>query len=185
MIAGSHRIQARPRNCIRHASKSYLILIFIGAALVASAAFRSATPVLLFNPSRSAPRGWYLLGPGLPTHIGQYALARLPMDAAQLASERQYLPLGTNLLKSVAALHSDYVCADGVRVRINRRTLARALTEDAQQRPLTAWRGCLVLPAGQYFLLSTTNPASFDSRYFGPVNSQSIIGRAVPLWTWP
>jgi hypothetical protein len=27
-------------------------------------------------------------------------------------------------------------------------------------------------------------PASFDSRYFGPVASDAIVGRLVPLWTW-
>jgi conjugative transfer signal peptidase TraF len=163
----------------------YLILLLGGAALIACCVMRSGPPVLLFNPSTSASRGWYLLTPEAPSRIGQFALARLPVTVARFAGERHYLPLGTQLLKRVAALHGDYVCADGTEVRVNRRTLVTPLTEDSQHRPLESWRGCFVLRAGQYFLLSTTNPASFDSRYFGPLERASIVGRAVPVWTWP
>jgi type IV secretory pathway protease TraF len=31
-------------------------------------------------------------------------------------------------------------------------------------------------------LLLTDDPASFDGRYFGPVASQTVVGKAVPLW---
>jgi conjugative transfer signal peptidase TraF len=164
---------------------AYLSAMLCGVTLIAYAGCRSAAPVLLFNPSASAPRGWYLLSPDAPTRVGQLAFARMPTAAAQLAAERGYLPLGTNLLKSVAALHGDYVCADGAQVRINRRIVAKPLTDDSQHRPLYPWRGCLVLPARRYFLLSPTNLASFDSRYFGPLEREAIVGRAVPLWTWP
>ena len=169
----------------RGTTAGYLIAVLSSLTVIACSAVRSAPPVLLFNTSMSAPRGWYLLSPEAPTRIGQFALARLPAVAAQLAAARRYLPLGTHLLKAVAALRGDYVCADGARVRINRRIVATPLAEDSQHRPLDAWRGCLVLPAQHYFLLSTSNPASFDSRYFGPLGSESILGRAVPLWTWP
>ncbi|MQU24843.1 S26 family signal peptidase, partial [Pseudomonas helleri] len=38
------------------------------------------------------------------------------------------------------------------------------------------------LEPGELFLLSVTNPASFDSRYFGPVSASAVIGAAHPLW---
>jgi len=34
------------------------------------------------------------------------------------------------------------------------------------------------------FLLSETNPASFDSRYFEPMTALAVLGVASPLWTW-
>jgi conjugative transfer signal peptidase TraF len=164
---------------------AYVAALICGTALIAWTALRSAPPVLLFNPSNSAPRGWYLLSREPPTRAGQFALARLPAPVAQIADDRRYLPLGTHLLKGVGGVPGDYVCADGNEVRINRRTVARTLTEDAAHRPLTPWRGCGLLSASQYFLLSTTNSASFDSRYFGPLERADVVGRAAQLWTWP
>jgi type IV secretory pathway protease TraF len=32
------------------------------------------------------------------------------------------------------------------------------------------------------FLLSVTNRASFDSRYFGPLSASAVIGVAHPVW---
>jgi type IV secretory pathway protease TraF len=37
---------------------------------------------------------------------------------------------------------------------------------------------CRRLEPGELFLLSVTNPASFDSRYFGPVSASAVIGVA-------
>ncbi|PMU85654.1 S26 family signal peptidase, partial [Pseudomonas sp. GP01-A4] len=45
--------------------------------------------------------------------------------------------------------------------------------------------GCRGLGASDYFLLARNVRASFDSRYFGPVAADSVIGRATPLWVWP
>jgi type IV secretory pathway protease TraF len=41
---------------------------------------------------------------------------------------------------------------------------------------------CRRLEPGELFLLSVTNPASFDSRYFGPVSASAVIGVAHPVW---
>jgi type IV secretory pathway protease TraF len=49
-------------------------------------------------------------------------------------------------------------------------------------RPLHAWSACRRLRPGELFLLSTTNPASFDSRYFGPVRADAVLGVAHPIW---
>jgi hypothetical protein len=60
----------------------------------------------------------------------------------------------------------------------------RHATVDGRGRPLSAWQQCRRLHDGELFLLSATNPASFDSRYFGPVAVSAVIGSAQPLWTW-
>ncbi|MGV2480562.1 UNVERIFIED_CONTAM: S26 family signal peptidase, partial [Salmonella enterica subsp. enterica serovar Weltevreden] len=47
---------------------------------------------------------------------------------------------------------------------------------------LPSWQQCRRLESGELFLLSVTNPASFDSRYFGPVSASAVIGVAHPVW---
>src|SRR4051812_25740001 len=40
---------------------------------------------------------------------------------------------------------------------------------------------CRRLALRELLLLSSTNPASFDSRYFGPILASDVIGSAQPL----
>ena len=37
--------------------------------------------------------------------------------------------------------------------------------------------------AGEVFLMNWTAANHLDSRYFGPLPANSIVGRAAPLWT--
>jgi conjugative transfer signal peptidase TraF len=139
---------------------------------------------LVYNPSESAPRGWY--GVGLPRDFakGMFALILLPDAVARLADERRYLPISVPLLKRVAAVSGQHVCErDGV-VEIDGSPVARARTSDGAGRRLEFWAGCRRLAAGELFLLSRTADSSFDSRYFGPIDHTRVIGRAVPVWTW-
>uniref|UniRef100_UPI00300B8EF7 S26 family signal peptidase n=1 Tax=Klebsiella pneumoniae TaxID=573 RepID=UPI00300B8EF7 len=46
---------------------------------------------------------------------------------------------------------------------------------------LPSWPQCRPLAQGELFQLSVTNPASFDSRYFGPVSAAAVLGVAQPL----
>ena len=45
------------------------------------------------------------------------------------------------------------------------------------------FEGVRVLVEHELFLLNSTNVASFDSRYFGPIDSSFVRGRAIPLST--
>jgi type IV secretory pathway protease TraF len=49
---------------------------------------------------------------------------------------------------------------------------------------LPPWHGRRTLASGEVFLLLSDVPASFEGRYFGPITSDAIIGRFVPLWAW-
>jgi conjugative transfer signal peptidase TraF len=139
---------------------------------------------LVYNPTTSAPTGWYLVERYADLRVDDYVLARLPAEAARLADERQYLPLSVPILKRVGAVDSQFVCISGVSIRIDGRLIAQALRRDSRDRDLAIWRHCKTLASDELFLLSVTNPASFDSRYFGPIPRDSVIGRAIPLWTW-
>jgi len=173
--------RSRLRDCLVLASLSAG-----GLAALAWASFASPLPRLVYNPSDSVAVGWYRIdstsrrADALP--VGSIVLARLPADAAVLAAQRGYLPAHVPLLKRVGAVSPQLVCmADGI-VRIDGVSVAAALPADRMGRPLRAWRGCRRLRPGELFLLSTTNPASFDSRYFGPIPVVGVIGVAHPLW---
>ena len=111
-------------------------------------------------------------------------LARLPADAAALAAQRGYLPERIPLLKRIGAMSPQQVCIEKHIVRIDDVAVAGVHSVDGRGRPLSAWQQCRPLRDGELFLLSATNPASFDSRYFGPIAVSAVIGSAQPLWTW-
>jgi conjugative transfer signal peptidase TraF len=161
-----------------------------GLAALAWASFASPLPRVVYNPSDSVPAGWYRLIPldhrdGSPPRtlsVGSIVLTQLPADAAALAALRGYLPARVPLLKRVGAIAPQHVCIVDAQVRIDGVPMAAVLPADRLGRPLSLWPQCRRLEPGELFLLSVTNPASFDSRYFGPVSASAVIGVAHPLW---
>jgi conjugative transfer signal peptidase TraF len=144
------------------------------------------TPVarIVYNPSDSVPPGWYRIVPTDSLHVGSIVLARLPADAAALAAQRGYLPEHIPLLKRIGAMSPQQVCIEKHIVRIDGVAVTGVRATDGRGRLLSAWQQCRPLRDGELFLLSATNPASFDSRYFGPIADSAVIGSAQPLWTW-
>jgi conjugative transfer signal peptidase TraF len=159
-------------------------------AVAASAVFALAMPAhllgfrLVYNPTTSAPTGWYGVTRPAQVKAADYVLARFPPEAAKLANDRQYLPSSVPLLKRVGAVGGQQVCFFRNSILIDGRAVAVTLSRDRLGRELVPWRHCRALESDELFLLSTTNPASFDSRYFGPIRWRDVIGEAIPLWTW-
>jgi conjugative transfer signal peptidase TraF len=139
---------------------------------------------LIYNPTDSAPRGWYWLQPTNVFFEGDEVLVDLPDPAARLAAERSYLPLGVPLLKRIGARAGQRVCIRERVVYIDGKPAATALPCDTAGRPLPTFSQCRLLLPSELFLLNPAKRTSFDSRYFGPVAVSRVRGRAVPLWTW-
>ncbi|MES3041655.1 MAG: S26 family signal peptidase [Pseudomonadota bacterium] len=139
---------------------------------------------VIYNPSVSAPQGWYALASADRLQVGEHVLVRLPSATAELAAQRRYLPMNIPLLKRIAATAPQQVCVRAGRVLIDGRLTAVQRAADTQGRLLPQWQDCRRLRAGELFLLSETSDASFDSRYFGPITVDRVIGRARALWTW-
>lgn len=162
----------------------------VGLAALAWAAFVQPLPRLIYNPSDSVPVGWYRVDPQRhgadsrprPLSVGSVVLTTLPPDVAALAAHRGYLPVRVPLLKRVGAVAPQHVCIVAGQVRIDGVPMAAALPADRLGRPLPSLQLCRRLEAGELFLLNVTNPASFDSRYFGPVSASAVIGVAHPVW---
>ncbi|HYM35081.1 MAG TPA: S26 family signal peptidase [Steroidobacteraceae bacterium] len=138
----------------------------------------------LYNPSESAPRGWYVVMPIKKVRVNDFVVVRLPQEPATLAAQRGYLPLTVPLLKHVAGIRGQRACSTADALLLDDRVVARSRNQDGAGRTLTPWLGCRTLAADEVLLLSTTSDASFDSRYFGPVHRSAILGRAIPVWTW-
>lgn len=89
------------------------------------------------------------------------------------------------LLKPVEAVAGDTVTISARSVSINGVALqhCRIFAADSHHRPLPRIApGVYRVQPGEVWLISTFNPYSFDSRYFGPVPIQWIRGTATPLW---
>jgi conjugative transfer signal peptidase TraF len=137
-------------------------------------------PLLIWNASASAPIGLYRLAYEAVAY-GDLVLVTTPESIRAMAAERGYVPLGIPLIKRVAALSGDEICADGSVILINRRAVAERLNNDSLGRPMPVWSGCRKL-SDEVFLLMADVPASFDGRYFGPVPRSAVIGMLTPIW---
>jgi len=160
----------------------------LGVAALAGPALHAPAARWVYNPSDSVPRGWYRIEPQPASadalHVGDIVLARLPAEAAALAAQRGYLPARVPLLKRIGATAPQRVCVAQRTVYVDDVPVALAREADGLGRGLPVWSHCRALRVGELFLLSATNPASFDSRYFGPIDAAAVLGRAQPMWIW-
>ena len=176
------RIIAGRRRRRRRLVIAALVLCASGP-LAASLIWKTST-ILVWNASESAPIGLYRVDAGGPVRRGDMVVARTPEPARSLAARRRYLPANVPLVKRVAAVEGDRVCAKGSAILINGRRVAVRERSDAAGRPMTWWGGCRRVGAREYFLLMDSR-LSFDGRYFGMTRGDDLIGRAQLLWAKP
>lgn len=133
---------------------------------------------VIYNPSPSAPVGFYFIDQNPTPEVGDYILIALPNVVKEMAIERRYVGPDISLLKKVFATSGDHICSKKGQVYVNHHPVTKVKTHDPSGRKLPTWNGCRVLKQGEYFLLSLYSDYSFDSRYFGPVMQNQIIGVA-------
>ena len=154
----------------------------------------AARPFFRINTTDSMPKGLYavLHGPQAPFR-DHLAVVCLPQDWAAFALSRGYIGHGecegdySALLKPIAAVPGDIVTLTNEGVLINGKSIrsTSALLQDSRGRALMSF------PAGDYrvepgtvWLFSDHDPRSFDSRYFGAIATDRIVGAAYPLLTF-
>jgi conjugative transfer signal peptidase TraF len=138
---------------------------------------RPSVPRLLYNPSPSAPIGWYKLRSDAYAHRGDLVAALAPENGAELAIERHYLPPNIPLIKTVWAVSGQQICHVDGQVLVQGRPALVVLKHDVLGRSLPSRSGCYELLEDEVFLVSTDVQTSFDSRYFGPVKRENLLGR--------
>jgi len=145
---------------------------------------------LRINATVSMPAGiWRSSQPAGLLRRGEAVAVCLPPSALV----RRYVGPGScanglePLVKTIGAIAGDTVALDASGARVNGLPIPHtaALAADEAGRALPAFpAGRYVVRPGQLFLFSSHDPRSFDSRYFGPVETSAVIATATPVLTF-
>jgi signal peptidase I len=118
-----------------------------------------------------------------PVHIGDIVVFRRPPADTTLGID--------DLIKRVVALPGQTISVSNCRVYVNGKAEAQNYLPRGWQDPsseyCTVWTTNLPnpykVPAGDYFVMGDNRKDSYDSRYWGPLPSSYIVGRAfVRMW---
>jgi len=167
----------------RAATLGLVVVFLLGCAGIASG--------LRYNGSHSFPLGFYLASNKRPQR-GDLVTVSLPeLPIFDLAKARGYFDVAyspaAHLMKRVAATAGDRVTIDLAGVQVNGIRLANSapLPCDLAGRPLQPYiLKDHFLGPDEVLLMSDYNPASFDSRYFGPLNATTIEAAVKAVLTW-
>ena len=103
--------------------RSVAVGVIVG--LLASTIAVTPRPLLIWNVSKSAPRGLYGVGGGGDLARGDMVAARVPLQWRVMAGARRYIPVNVPLIKRVAARSGGRGLSDEARVRGDRGFSAR------------------------------------------------------------
>lgn len=170
----------------RHATA----IVAVGACIVATLFALGSWGGLRVNLTPSYPLGLWRIEPmNRPVAVGDLIFICPPQTPAfSLARARGYVRSGlcpgwmSPLIKTVVAMGGQRIDVDRA-IRIDGRPLAHSKihTVGAEGSPLPSFSGGIV-PAGHLFLHSDF-AGSYDSRYFGPIPDDGLLGLALPLVT--
>jgi len=144
---------------------------------------------LRINTSPSLPLGLYATTSQPDATLVEFCPAE---PFASLAISRGYRDAGScrdgaaPLMKPIIARAGDVVETSRRGISVNGRSVPNTAprTMDSQGRPLTPWPlGRYVVPPNTVWVASSYHRRSFDSRYFGPIQTSSIRDRVRPLLT--
>ena len=147
---------------------------------------------LRLNLTGSLPVGLYVAAGAAPVR-GGLVLVCLPPEIAAFARARGYVPRGgacpggvVPIGKPVLAIAGDTVFVTPTGLLVNGAPVpnSQALAMDRKGRPLPQLpTGRYVVRPGAVWILSSYSPFSFDSRYFGAVETAQVRARIRRLWT--
>lgn len=141
------------------------------------------------NASPSLPIGLYIRSSDPNVNLIEFCPSE---PYASFAAARGYRSQGncpdgaSPLMKPVIARAGDVVGVSNRGISVNGRLIPNTAPKraDTQGRPITPWPfGTYVTANGAVWVASSYNRRSFDSRYFGPIPTNSIRTRLRPLLT--
>lgn len=179
--AGAH--EPAPAPAPRRRRRGAILLLTTVGACLGALSLLPHHPRLVWNFTESVPVGLYSVEQTTPTK-GDVVVIAPEGRARDVLQTFGALPPGHLLLKQLAAVPGDTVCRDTNIITINGAAAAIAKPRTHDGHALPAWSGCRGVLPGEVFLLAP-HPASFDSRYFGVVETNQIVGVAHPVFTLP
>lgn len=174
-----------------NARRNAFVILGAGAVLIGGIAATFALGGYRINFTPSYNLGlWQIVAVDREVKTGDRIFICPPDgEVVSLALERHYLPRGLcasgsgPLIKTVEATAGQSV-EIGEQVIIDGHLLhsSRVLKADAEGRPMPVYAGGII-PKGKVFLHSEF-VGSYDSRYFGPLPSDGILGLAREILTF-
>ena len=144
-------------------------------------------PLFVFNTSPSIPPGLYYRRQGQDgVRVGDVVLFAVPDGTAHQFVKSRLGKVRSNwtILKPVAAAGGDHVCTRHGWLFINGVQTAPLVTTDSEGNPVPTWSGGRHLEDEEIFVMATHVERSLDSRVFGVVRRDDVIGVYKPLWVW-
>jgi conjugative transfer signal peptidase TraF len=161
-----------------------LVTVLAAVAVIETVLGPKPAPRFVWNVSESVPTGLYQVQPTRHLIVTMLVVAYPPKPLATFLADRGYLPRDVPLIKRILALPGQTVCRAGPTIAVDGIEMGVARERDHRGRVLPVWEGCHTLAGDDVFLMNWDEPSSLDGRYFGPIPSNAVVGRAVPLWTF-
>jgi type IV secretory pathway protease TraF len=166
-------------------AKTLIPLALANALLVSAPAVPDLlkAPPAIINETISMQTGLYVRTGGVgDLKHGDIIAMPMNQNAKDYLRDRLGYPDDTLLLKRVVALPGETVCRHAGTVTVPGRQ-AHAERRDSRGTLLPFWTGCHTLLPTEVFVLGD-HPASFDSRYFGPVRIIALSGTYREVVSW-
>jgi conjugative transfer signal peptidase TraF len=158
---------------------------WFGLLVGAAAAVVASSLVLRVNVSPSVPEGIYLVVRGGELARGDFIEHCQPEAVQAYASRRGdagSCPDGAlPSIKPIAAVAGDVVVTSMAGIEVNGVQVQHSAPLAGIPRVPD---GIYTVAVGEVWLISSYNPASLDSRYYGARPTSAILRKVTPIYTW-
>ena len=140
-------------------------------------------PIFIYNHTESIPIEWYLMLPPNNLKDGDIVGFDLNPEIKKMAVNRGWLRENDVMMKAIGAVEGErYEIRDTHQFYVQKKYVGQVAERDGEGRAMPQQEeGEHKVEPGK-FLPYTTNPMSFDGRYYGTVPLKSIRFKAVRLW---
>ncbi len=168
--------------CMAKSQRTVLLSLLALLVIVSIGVQFLQTPLLIWNTTASLPKGLYRIHAGYQT--GDIVAFDIPENILPLVRERQWIPDYDRLLKRVVGVAGDQVCFREQAIFLEGEYFGQRSPVDSKGRPMPQLKGCHTVQQDEIWVMLKHQPLSLDSRYFGAVDTATVYGKALPIFTY-